>query len=427
MISTTKEHKDIDYPLFFAIIGLVIFWSVMISSVSVYDSYRITRKLVESGTLEAPNNWRFIVRNLIQMAIGLTAMVVAIKIPYLWWKKYTKPLSVVVIILLILVLIFGIKINGARWWFDIPWLPFALQPTEFLKLSLILSIAAFCSRLKHHLPDTHKGFIPFIASISIPVLLVFLQPDLWALFIIIPIVVSIFFIAGGNVRILAILLGIWILFASLFYALWSYSTPEERTKFSYIHDRVNSFFSGNRTAIENNTMHHQNKQALIAIGSWWFLGLWFWNSIQKFWYLPEPQGDFIFSIITEEWWFIGSFILILTYLFIAYRWFLIVLACDDDFWKFTAFGIVVWITWQTIVNISVNMSIFPNTGLTLPFVSYGGSSLLSTLTAAGILLSISREKSGKVYLSTFLPYIFWRWRTTWVRKSISHNHTNLSL
>jgi cell division protein FtsW len=92
----------------------------MISSVSVYDSYRITRKLVESGTLEAPNNWRFIVRNLIQMAIGLAAMIVAIKIPYLWWKKYTKPFSVIVILLLVLVLIFGIEINGAKGWFDIP-------------------------------------------------------------------------------------------------------------------------------------------------------------------------------------------------------------------------------------------------------------------------------------------------------------------
>lgn len=96
----------------------------------------------------------------------------------------------------------------------------------------------------------------------------------------------------------------------------------------------------------------------------------------------------------------------MVYLFIAYRGFLIVLACEDDFGKYVAFGIVVWITWQMIVNVSVNMSIFPNTGLTLPLVSYGGSSLLSTLTAAGILLSISREKHGKLYISNFLPHIF---------------------
>ncbi len=417
-----KEHKDIDYPLLFAILWLVIFWSVMISSVSVYDSYRITRKLVESGTLEAPNNWRFIVRNIMQMGIGLAAMVVAIKIPYMWWKKYTKWIIVGVIILLILVLTpLGIKINGTRWWLSVPGLPFALQPTEFLKLSIILTVASFCARNKHTLADTQQGFIPFIVTIIIPIILVFWQPDLWALFIIIPIAVSIFFVAGGNVRILAILLGIGLVIASLFYTLWSYSTPEDRTRFSYIHDRVNSFFSGNKTAIENNTLHHQNKQALIAIGSGWFLGLGFGNSIQKFGYLPEPQWDFVFSVIVEELGFIGSFVLIALYLFIAYRGFLIVLACENDFGKYVAFGIVVWILWQMIVNMSVNLNIFPNTGLTLPFVSYGGSSLLSTLTAAGILLSISREKSGKPYISTFLPHIFWRGRVQPGRKNVLSN------
>jgi len=416
-----QEHKDIDYPLLFAILWLVIFWSVMISSVSVYDSYRITKQLVTSGTIEAPNNWRFIVRNILQIGIWLSAMVVAIKIPYLWWKKNTKIIATVVIGMLIAVLIFGIKINGARGWFEIPWLPFSLQPTEFLKLSIILTVASFCSRYKNSLADLQQGFIPFWLSIIIPVILVFLQPDLWALMIIIPIAVSIFFVAGGNIRILGVLMAVGLFIASIFYVLWSYSTPEQRTRFSYIHDRVDSFFSGNKKAIENNTMHHQNKQALIAIGSWWFTGLGFGDSIQKFWYLPEPQWDFIFSVITEELGFLGAFALIAVYIFIAYRGFLIVLACEDDFGKYVAFGIVVWISWQMIVNISVNMSIFPNTGLTLPFVSYGGSSLLSTLTAAGILLAISREKSGKAYTSTLLPFIFGRWRTLSPRKNVLNN------
>jgi len=96
-----QEHKDIDYPLLFAILALVIFGSVMISSVSVYDSYRITKQLVTSGTIEAPNNWRFIIRNILQIGIGLSAMVVAIKIPHRWWKKYTKGIATVVIALLL--------------------------------------------------------------------------------------------------------------------------------------------------------------------------------------------------------------------------------------------------------------------------------------------------------------------------------------
>ncbi len=384
------EHKDIDYPLLFLVLFLVLFWSVMISSVSVYDSYRITKRLVETGSIAEPNNWRFILRNILQAGIGLFAMVAAIKMPYLWWKKNVKVISVIVIALLLLVLIFWIKINGARWWFDIPWIPFSLQPTEFLKLSIILSAAAFCTKYKNFLWSTTEGFIPFLGIIGLPCFLVLLQPDLWALLIIVPIALSIYFIAGGNIRVILILWAVALVWASLLYALGKYDNPADRGQFSYIYDRVNTFFQSNRTAIEDNTMHHQNKQALIAIGSGWFFGLGFWDSVQKYGYLPEPQGDFIFSVITEELWFVGAFIIISIYLAIIYRGFIIASFCEENFGKFVAFGITVWIFWQMIVNISVNLSIFPNTGLTLPFVSYGGSSLLMMLLAAGILLSISR-------------------------------------
>ena len=384
------EHKDIDYPLLFLVLFLVLFWSVMISSVSVYDSYRITKRLVETGSIAEPNNWRFILRNILQAGIGLVAMVAAIKMPYLWWRKNVKVISVLVIALLLLVLIFWIKINWARWWFDIPWIPFSLQPTEFLKLSIILSAAAFCTKYKNFLWSTTDGFIPFLGIIGLPCFLVLLQPDLWALLIIVPIALSIYFIAGGNIRVILILWALALVWASLLYALGKYDNPADRGQLSYIYDRVNTFFQSNRTAIEDNTMHHQNKQALIAIGSGWFFGLGFWDSVQKYGYLPEPQGDFIFSVITEELWFVGAFIIISIYLAIIYRGFIIASFCEENFWKFVAFGITVWIFWQMIVNISVNLSIFPNTGLTLPFVSYGGSSLLMMLLATGILLSISR-------------------------------------
>lgn len=403
------EHKDIDYPLLFLVLFLVLFWSVMISSVSVYDSYRITKRLVEAGSIAEPNNWRFILRNILQAGIGLCAMVFAIKIPYLWWKKHVKVISVIVISLLLLVLIFWVKINGARWWFDIPGIPFSLQPTEFLKLSIILSAAAFCTKYKNFLGNTSEGFIPFLGIIGLPCFLVLLQPDLWALLIIVPIALSIYFIAGGNIRIILILWLVWLVWASLLYALGKYDNPADKGQFSYIYDRVNTFFQSNRSAIENNTMHHQNKQALIAIGSGGFFGLGFGDSVQKYGYLPEPQGDFIFSIITEELWFVGAFIIICVYLAIIYRWFIIASFCDENFGRFVAFGITVWIFWQMIVNISVNLSIFPNTGLTLPFVSYGGSSLLMMLLAAGILLSISRTvPADKKNIRTMIQYYLLR-------------------
>ncbi len=381
----------------------------MISSVSVYDSYRITKRLVEAGTIAEPNNWRFILRNIIQAGIGLVAMVIAIKIPYLWWKKHVKTISVIVIIMLILVLVLGVKINGARWWFDIPGIPFSLQPTEFLKLSVILSVAAFCTKYKNFLSNTAEWFIPFLGIVWLPALLVLLQPDLGALLIIIPVATSIFFVAGGNVRVILILWIGAVVAWSLLYVLGRYDDPADRWQFSYIYDRMNTFVQSSRTAIEDNTMHHQNKQALIAIGSGGFLGLWFGNSVQKYWYLPEPHGDFIFSIIAEELWFLWAFTLICIYLAIIYRGFIIASFCEENFGKFVAFGITVWIFWQMAVNISVNLSIFPNTGLTLPFVSYGGSSLLMMLLAVGILLSISRTvPANKKNIRTMIQYYLLR-------------------
>lgn len=400
-----QEHKDIDYPLLFLVLSLVLFWSIMISSVSVYDSYRITKRLVEVGSIAEPNNWRFILRNVLQATLGLIAMVIAIKIPYLWWKKHVKTISVFVIIILVLVLIVGLKINWARWWFDIPGIPFSLQPTEFLKLSIILSVAAFCTKNKNFLKNTSEWFIPFLWIIWLPSFLVLLQPDLWALLIIIPVATSIFFIAGWNIR-LILIIGIWGLLAwSFLYTLGRYTDPADRWQFSYIYDRMNTFVQSSRSAIESNTMHHQNKQALIAIWSGGFLWLWFGNSVQKYGYLPEPQGDFIFSIIAEELWFLGALTIIAVYMAIIYRGFIIASFCEENFGKFVAFGITVWIFWQMVVNISVNLSIFPNTGLTLPFVSYGGSSLLIMLLAIGILLSISRSvPSDKKNIRTMIQY-----------------------
>lgn len=131
--------------------------------------------------------------------------------------------------------------------------------------------------------------MPFLGIVGIPALLVIFQPDLGALMIIIPIVTSIYFIAGGNVRIIGIVAIAAVIGASLLYAVGHYNSPEDKNQFSYIYDRMNTFLQSSKTAIEENTMHHQNKQALIAIGSGGVLGLGFGHSVQKYGYLPEPQ------------------------------------------------------------------------------------------------------------------------------------------
>ena len=168
---------------------------------------------------------------------------------------------------------------------------------------------------------------------------------------------------------------------------------ENKSKLNYISTRIDNFFQKNETLFTKanaDGKDYQLKQWLIALWSGGFFGLGFGKSIQKFWYLPEVQWDFVFSVIVEELWFMGTFILLLAYLTIVYRGFLIARSVKDPFGKYLAFGLSTLILIQVFVNIWVNLNVIPLTGVTLPFVSYGGSSLISLMMAAGILLNISR-------------------------------------
>lgn len=174
-----------------------------------------------------------------------------------------------------------------------------------------------------------------------------------------------------------------------------WASGKNQNPLSYISLRIDNFIRDNKELIEKpnpDGKDYQTKQWLIAIWSGGFFGLGFWKSIQKFWYLPEVQWDFIFSVITEELGFIGAFILISIYLAIVYRWFDIARSVKDPFAQYVAFGITLLIFVQAGINIGVNLNIVPLTGVTLPFVSYGWSSLLSMLVCIGILLSISRHR-----------------------------------
>lgn len=180
------------------------------------------------------------------------------------------------------------------------------------------------------------------------------------------------------------------IFALSIYGLGKHSDPTDRNSFSYITDRVDNFLADNQNAIQNKTINFQTEQGLIAIGSGGFFGLGFGKSIQKFGYLPEVEGDFIFSVISEELGFLGVLFLVSLYLYIGWRGFLIAEATADLFGKYVATGITTLILSQAFINIGVNLNILPLTGITLPFISYGGSSLLSLMLAIGVLLNISR-------------------------------------
>ncbi len=385
--------KAVDYKLFFTVVALVIFGMIMISSVSVYSSFRVTSSMAAAGLIESSYNHFYVLRNIVHVIISFGIIGICVKIPYKYYEKYAKHIFSLSIVLLIIVLVIGASYKWARWWISIPWIPFNIQPTEFLKFATIIYLASFFKKYKKYLHMLQEGFIPFALVLGLIVLLVWAQPDFGTILVIVPLSFMMFFIAGANIRHLLLLLSLGIFLAFSVYLIGDYDkeTWKNLNTFGYITQRMDNFLADNREAINNKTINYQTEQALIAIGSGWFTGLWFGQSIQKFGYLPEVQGDFIFSVIVEELGFIGAFILLAMYMYIGYRGLRISRYSSDPFAKYAAFGITTWIVLQAFINIGVNLNIVPLTGITLPFISYGGSSLLSLSLGLALLLSISRE------------------------------------
>ena len=389
--------KNVDYKLFFAVLLLIIFWMIMISSVSVYSSFRVTNLMALSWVIENWYNHFYVLRNISHVVIALIVLWFAVKIHYSFYEKYSKYIYFFILILLIIVLLIWSSWNWAKWWINLPFLPFAIQPTEFLKLALILNIASFLKKYKNKLSSFKEWFIPFMIILLSSVFLVWLQPDFWTILVIVPISIIMFFYAWANIKHLWLVFILWVIFSLTIYSIWDYdkSSWKNINSLWYITQRIDNFLADNKKAIKNKTINYQTEQALIAIWSWWFRWLWFWWSIQKYWYLPEVQWDFIFSVIIEELWFIWWLILLSFYLYIWYRWFYIATRVDDLFAKYTSIWISSWIMIQAFINIWVNLNILPLTWITLPFVSYWWSSLLSLILWLAILLNISRYIDNK--------------------------------
>lgn len=389
--------KSVDYKLFFAVLMLVIFWMIMISSVSVYWSFRVTNIMANAWRIDQAYNYFYVLRNIWHVFISFVILAIVVKTPYSLFHKYSKYFFMTSIWLLLIVLISGMTLKWARWWISIPGLPFTIQPTEFLKFALIIYLASFFKNFQKVLHTFKDWFIPFSIIIGSVLLLVWLQPDFWTLMVIIPVSIIMFFYAWANIKHLLTILLVGIILSISVYSAWNYDkvTWKNLNKLWYITQRIDNFLADNKQAIKTRTINYQTEQALIAIWSWGFTGLWFGNSVQKFGYLPEVQWDFIFSVIVEELWFLWAFILLSIYIFIWYRWFYIASRVIDPFAKYVAIWISSRILLQAFINIWVNLNIVPLTGITLPFISYWWSSLISLMLWIALLLSISREVNTK--------------------------------
>lgn len=362
-------------------VGLTLFGLAMIASVSVFESYQLTERLVARGVLSEPSNSYFLWRSSIHVFMGIGVLCVCMLIPYHFWERAARWLFLLTIFLLLLVFIPGIgnDYGTAHSWLQV--FGFSLQPSEFLKLTMIFYLALWLQKREQLIGTFKEGFIPFGILLVLSTLLVALQPDLGSFLVLSSIAIVMFFIAGGNV--------VHLLMGGSMAAI--FGLPIILSE-KYVRDRFKAFINPDNPAFADD-IGFQIKQALIAVGSGGPFGVGYGKSIQKFGYLPEVQADMIFSAMAEELGFFRILIILTMYSLLVLRGYKIAREAPDRFGFLVATGITTWLAVQTILNISVNLSLFPLTGLTLPFFSSGGSSLLATLAGIGILLNISMHST----------------------------------
>ena len=355
-----------DNILFFGTILLATFGLVMIYSSSyVWAEFKFN------------NPYKYVISQGIFFIIGIFVMLIVSKINYNFYKEKSNLILLGCFILLVLVLIPGIGVvrNGSRSWFGLG--PFGIQPSELSKIGLVIFVSKYLSRNDREKRVTKNFVLPILGMIILFFGLIMLEPDFGTGMIIVMSLIALIFITGTDVSIfvklgLVGLLGIVGLIIVAPYRL----------------KRITSFLNPWSDPLGSG---FQIIQSLYAIGPGGLLGFGFLNSRQKHFYLPEPQTDFIFSIISEEFGFLGIFIVTTLFLLIFYRCIKISLETEDLFAKYLSFGLSFMLIFQTLLNLMVVVGIVPVTGVTLPFISYGGSSLLVSMTMIGIILNIGKK------------------------------------
>ncbi|KKQ81330.1 MAG: Cell division-specific peptidoglycan biosynthesis regulator FtsW [Candidatus Moranbacteria bacterium GW2011_GWD2_38_7] len=364
------QHKLGDKTLLSVVLMLLTFGLVMIASAGVIysetrfgDSYYFFKHQFFYGVIP-----------------GLLAMWFFQKIDYHYWRKVAVPFFFLAIIFLILVFVPGIgsRVYGASRWLQLG--PFSFQPSEMAKLAVIIYLAAWLeSRGAHRIKDVFEGLLPFLGIMGLVGLLIMKQPDTGTFGVIAFTSFAIFFISGARFNHLFSMAGLGAL------GLWILVKIEP-----YRFNRILAFLD---PGADPQGIGYQINQALLAIGSGGLFGLGLGHSRQKFNYLPEPVGDSIFAVIGEEVGFIGAAILVTLFLMLALRGIKIAKNAPDMFGRLMATGITVWIIMQAFINIGANIALIPLTGIPLPFISYGGTSLVFLLSSIGILLNISKQSN----------------------------------
>src|SRR5438477_8450750 len=325
----------------------------------------------------------FIVRQGVSAVIGFAAMIMLMRFDYRRLRVLSPALMLLSVLGLLAVLFIGGSNYGARRWITISALP-PIQPSEFAKLAMVIYIAAWLSARGRDVRSFFLGVVPFVFLVGVVAALVFMEPDAGTAFIIVITTATLFFIAGASITHIATMMAIGSVTGSLLVLAHTYRA-----------DRIFAFASAEK---DPTGVGYQVIQLLIALGSGGVQGLGLGVSRQKFFYIPGAHTDGIFAIIGEETGLIGCMLVLGLFAYFAYRGFRVVLNARDDFGAYLATGIVAWIGFQTLINIGGITRSIPLTGIPLPLVSYGGSSLIAVMAGIGVLLSVSRYGRDQTYV-----------------------------
>ncbi len=311
---------------------------------------------------------------------GTILLLIALTINYRHWRRFAPYIFGLALIGMLLVFVphLGFAHGGGQRWIVLFGISF--QPSEFLKIAAILVAAAYYSTIRSKTETLTWGVGGLLAILIAPVILLVLQPDIGTLGIICASVVAIFFAAGARMRDVGVLLCV----ALIALGALAYAKP-------HVRDRMVTFF---HPAQNQQAEGYQITQSLIAIGSGQAFGRGFGQGVQKFTYLPEAMGDSIFAVAGEELGFVGAVIIVLLFLGLALRGYVVAARTPDMFGGLLAVGICTYLAGEAFINIAAMLGVAPLTGVPLTFVSQGGSAMLMSLASAGILLNISKTRGA---------------------------------
>ncbi|MFL6718500.1 MAG: putative lipid II flippase FtsW [Burkholderiaceae bacterium] len=363
-----------DQILVWVTVLLMLFGMVMVYSASI--------ALPDSPKYAAYQNTHFLVRQAMFITVALISGALAFRVPMKTWQKLAPYLFVITLVLLVLVLVPGLGkgVNGAKRWLSFK--VFNLQPSELMKLFMVLYAADYTVRKQQHMHQLTKGFMPMAMAVGCVGLLLLLEPDLGAFGVIVCIAMGILFLGGIN--------GVWFggiasILVVLFGLVIGLSPWRRERIFAYLNPWTEENALGKA---------YQLSHSLIAFGRGELFGVGLGGSVEKLHYLPEAHTDFLLAVIGEELGFVGVLVVVVMFYWIIKRAFEIgrqAIAIDLTFAGLTAKGIGLWIGVQTFINMGVNLGLLPTKGLTLPLMSYGGSGVLINCVGLAILLRIDYE------------------------------------